>query len=143
MANDAQTSEDIKEIVVRFISQVQGQGRFELTDELVSDDFHHHGRSDRLDGPTKAGMVERIRTLREAFPDLRVDIHEVVVDGDKAWMYKTLSGTHVGDLYDRRPSNKKVAWNTVDMFTVREGKIVMITAVADMSEVDRATDDAQ
>jgi steroid delta-isomerase-like uncharacterized protein len=142
MADDSQGRDDRKQVAVRFISEVQGQGKVELIDELVSDDFVHHGRMAPTD-LTKAGLRDSFRAMQAAFADLQVEIHDVAVDGDKVWLYKTVSGVHVGDLLGRPPSNTLVAWDTVDIFTIKDGKIAEVRDVRDFSAVENAARDAQ
>ena len=51
--------------------------------ELVADDFVEH---EELPGipPTKEGMLEYFRQLLAAFPDMRMDVEDLFVSGDKA-----------------------------------------------------------
>ena len=64
--------------------------------ELVADDF-----AERLGGvpgipPTKEGMLEFFRTLLTAFPDMRLNVEDLIASGDKAVARVKVTGTHKG-----------------------------------------------
>src|SRR5262249_48681311 len=112
-----------KSVVRRNTEEVQGNGNFELFDELFADDFVDHTRQPGTT-PDKDGVRILYRRLREAFPDFRPEIHWQAVDGDLVTTYKTYHGTHLGHLFGIEPTGRTVAFETVDAMRVRGGRIV-------------------
>jgi steroid delta-isomerase-like uncharacterized protein len=64
------------------------------------------GRSE--EGRGRAAVRARAAALLEAFPDLRLERIELVIDGDRHADRWVLSGTHSGTLFGVPPTGKKV-----------------------------------
>jgi len=68
-----------------------------------------------------------LATFREAFPDIRHEIVDTVEAGDKIAVELKVSGTHTGPFRtpqgDVPPTGRPVVWESVDVVTVRDGKI--------------------
>jgi steroid delta-isomerase-like uncharacterized protein len=62
---------------------------------LVADGFIEH---EELPGfpPTKAGVIDYFRTLRAAFPDMRMVAEDVIASGNKVVARAVVTGTHKG-----------------------------------------------
>src|SRR5882757_3448557 len=89
-------SEAAKAVVRRNTEEVQAQGRFDVFDELFAEDFVDHTPQPGTT-PDKAGVRVLYTYLRQAFPDLRPEIHWQSVDGDdRVTTFKTYHGTHEG-----------------------------------------------
>jgi predicted ester cyclase len=67
-------------------------------------------------------MFERV--LRAAFPDLRVQIHAQVAEGDLVTTRKTVHGTHRGELFGIPPTHKAVAIDVIDVVRLENGRYV-------------------
>ena len=65
-------------------------------------------------------------------PYFRATINEIVAEGDRAWTYNTITGTHTGHGFlDYPPTNNQVRYDAVDMFRLRDGKLCEHWDVAD------------
>ena len=78
MSNDP-VSEEAKAVVRRNTEEVQGQGKFDVFDELFADDFVDHTTQPGTT-PDKAGVRKLYGYLREAFPDFHAVIHWQLAD---------------------------------------------------------------
>jgi steroid delta-isomerase-like uncharacterized protein len=63
---------------------------------LVADDFVEH---DEIPGlpPTKEGMLDYFRMLRSAFPDMRLEVQEVIASDNTTVARVKVSATHQGE----------------------------------------------
>jgi predicted ester cyclase len=120
-----------KSVVRRNTEEVQGQGNFELFEELFADDFVDHTPQPDTTAD-KDGVRVLYHRLREAFPDFRPEIHWQTVDGDLVTTYKTYHGTHLGPIFGITPTGRKVQFETVDAMRVRNGRIVEHWGVANL-----------
>lgn len=115
-------SEDARWVVGLFYDGIN-EGNFGVIDELVADDF-----IDREEFPgfsqDKEGVWQFFTTFRAAFPDLRMDAHEVVIDGDLACVRSTMSGTHEGNFMGLPPSGRRFEVTGFDMVRIRDGEFV-------------------
>jgi predicted SnoaL-like aldol condensation-catalyzing enzyme len=71
-----------KEIVRRVVEGIWNQGRMELAEEIFAPGFVNHdpnpGAVDDLDG-----FKEWVGRWRSGFPDMRVEIHDLVAEEDR------------------------------------------------------------
>lgn len=100
---DARTiRQNLEDLMVRVLAG----GDEELATRLVHPDFvNHEAAPERRDGP--AGAVATGRWLRSCFGGLSYEIGHVLVDGDMAAAFVTMSGTHEGGLPPGAPATHK------------------------------------
>ena len=65
--------------------------------------------------PTKAGVLQYFRMLIAAFPDLRMDVEDVIASGDKAVARVRVTGTHKGEFLGMPATGKSAAVNLIDI----------------------------
>jgi steroid delta-isomerase-like uncharacterized protein len=82
-------------VVGRFLEEVLNQGRFEVADEIVAEDFVE---LDPLPGQRQGreGLVEVVKGLRTAFPNMHWKAEETIASGDKVVTRFTWTGTQKG-----------------------------------------------
>ena len=81
---------------------------------LMADDFVEH---EALPGfpPGRDGVVAFFRTLRTAFPDLRMNPDDVLVDGDKAVARVTTTGTHQAEFMGIPATGRSIDVQVIDI----------------------------
>jgi steroid delta-isomerase-like uncharacterized protein len=80
--------------------------------------------------------IERIyRIWFTAFPDLELSNTDVVIDGDRAVLLFTLSGTHSGDFFGLRASGRHLDATCAFVYTLSNGVIVHERRVLDFTGV--------
>ena len=87
---------------------IDGFGR-QLADDFVE--------RDEMPGipPTKDGVVLYFRMLLAAFPDMQMDVKDVIASGDKAVARLQVSGTHQGEFMGIPATGKPVSVNLIDI----------------------------
>jgi steroid delta-isomerase-like uncharacterized protein len=91
--------------------------------ELVSEDFVEHDEVPGLP-PTKEGMLAYFASLLTAFPDLRMDVDDVIASGDKAVARVTASATHQGEFMGVPPTGNAVAIRLIDIMSFDDAGLV-------------------
>lgn len=120
----SEASEAAKAIVRRNTKEVQGEGDFDVFDELFADDFVDHTPQPQPGTtPDKAGVRVLYTMLRKAFPDFHPVIHWQAVEGNLVTTYKIYHGTHRGEFFGIPPTGREVQFEAVDAMRVVEGKI--------------------
>ena len=121
MAEDYLAAEDIKALNRRFIEEVLNKGNLDVVDELIAEDVIDHnpwpGQS-----PGSAGVKEQMAMLRNAFPDLRLDIEVEIAEGDLLATVETFTGTHEDMFMGIPASGTKVSVTGIDVVRVSNGK---------------------
>jgi steroid delta-isomerase-like uncharacterized protein len=100
--------------------------------DLVADDFvEHEGMPDLP--PTKEGTLEFFRMLLTAFPDLRMDVEDLIASDDKAVARVKTTGTQEGAFMGVPPSGARVEMELVDIMRFDDaGLVCEHWGVADM-----------
>ncbi len=101
-----------KAVVRRLVDEVMNTGRLDLIAELFS--------------PNLAPEAERwIAPFRSSFPDMRMDIVDLIAEGDKVVGRFMCSGTHLGEWRGHAPTGRRFeAVDEVYFFKLSEGRIV-------------------
>jgi len=124
MANPEHALEQNKAIVLRFNREVIEQGSEAAFQELMDPSFINRTAAPGV-SPGPDGMRYTFeQVLRPAFPDLHIEIHDQIAEGDKVVTRKTLHGTHQGTFFGIPATNRAVVIEVTDIVRVRAGKYV-------------------
>ncbi len=119
-------SEENKALFRRWFEEVWNQGRAEAIDEMFAEDGVAHGLADasgaELRGP--AHFREFHRGFREAFPDIRVTVEDVIAEGDKVAGRCSARATHRSDSLGFAATDRRVEFDGMCIARVRDGQIV-------------------
>jgi predicted ester cyclase len=110
-----------KEIVRRFVEEAVNRDRVGLVDRLVHADYIFHCPDGDLYGPNGARL--HLAELRSAFPDLHMDLIDLVGEGDLVARRFVLRGLHVGPFMGLAPSDDRVAIPGMGIDRIEEGRI--------------------
>jgi steroid delta-isomerase-like uncharacterized protein len=100
--------------------------------DLVADDFVEHQGGPGFPA-TKEGTLDFFHALLEAFPDLHMNVEDVIADGDKAVARVTTTGTHRGDFMGIAPTGSTVDMQLIDIMRFDgAGHVCEHWGVADM-----------
>src|ERR1700716_3697355 len=115
------TRERNRATILRFFRDVMGTGDLNALDELAIEDYEDHVALPGQ-GPGRAGLKRRVATIRAAFQP-RQRLHDVIVDADRVAVRWTLRGIHSGPFLSLPATGKKVEFDGVDMYAMREGRM--------------------
>jgi steroid delta-isomerase-like uncharacterized protein len=111
--------------------EVFNEGRLELIDELLADDFVEHAQLPPGVPPGREGLRIIVQALRSAFPDFRYEILLQFQDGDHHIGMIRASGTMTGEFMGMPPSGKSASWDEVHIGRMADGKLLEHWAVID------------
>lgn len=74
--------------------------------DQLADGFVEHDGAPGME-PTKEGVKQLFRVYRASFPDLRMDVEEVLPSGDKVVGRIRATGTHTGEAFMGVPASGK------------------------------------
>ena len=121
--------EDHKSLLRRFYDEVNA-GNLAALDELLADDLIEHEETPGLE-PNKEGVKQFFAMFRSAFPDLHIDPHEMLADGDLVCARITTTGTHQGEFLGIPPTGKRIEVEAIDIVRMRDGQAVEHWGVTD------------
>jgi predicted ester cyclase len=112
----------------RWFDQVWNQKNSFAINEMMSEEAVIHGLSGPGAPPIRgASAFEKYHSsLLAAFPDIRVDVEDVISEGDKIAGRFTVTGTQSGDLPDIAATGKKVLFTGSGIASTENGKFVEV-----------------
>jgi len=97
-----------------------------------SDDRIREQALDELCAPDVAVTIKQaFATLFRAFPDLHVDVDDLLEDGDKVVARQTVTGTNRGELLGRAPTGRSVRYGEIFIFRFADGRVVELSGAVD------------
>jgi steroid delta-isomerase-like uncharacterized protein len=89
-------------------------GNLDAFVDMLSDDFVEH---EELPGvpPTKEGVRQFFAMYLTAFPDLRMNVEDMIASGDKVATRLRITGTHQGEFMGVPATGKPVDYEAIDI----------------------------
>jgi steroid delta-isomerase-like uncharacterized protein len=119
--DDAASADANSRLVRRYVEDVVNGGDTAYLDELVADDHIQHGPFGNHCG------LESIRRdlvdVRTAFPDLHVEIVDLVAEGDRVARRFVATGTHLGPFAGVAPTGRRAQTSGIAVHRIGAGKI--------------------
>ena len=130
-----------KAVVQRYVDEIQNAHSLDAIDSIFAEDFVDHMASS---GGLYLGGMEGLKrgyaTFLNAFPDLHVTVEDMIAEGDKVVAYKTLSGTHRGTHLEIPPTGKRVQYQIISIYRIKNGKIAEYWGLQDEISLKRQLD---
>jgi steroid delta-isomerase-like uncharacterized protein len=98
-------------------------GKLEHLRELVSQDVKDHDPAPNQ-GPGPQGYIDFFSMMRNAFPDMKVEVETMVAADDKVAFAYTLTGTHKGDFMGISSTGKNIKARGMQISRFENGKMV-------------------
>lgn len=103
-------------------------------DRYLPEDFVEHEALPGM-GTTREAPRQVLKMAQVAIPDFSITAHEMLQDGDKVAMRAPFSGTHQGEFMGFPASGKRVDIAVIDIYQVRDDKIVAHWGLTNMADV--------
>jgi steroid delta-isomerase-like uncharacterized protein len=117
--------QDAASLMRRWFDEIWNRGRIESVDELLAEDAVMWGIG-RPDQSSRGGaeFKEFYRRQRSATPDVKINLDQVIQEGDTAFARWTATMTHTGEGLGAAPTNKTIALSGMSACRTRDGRIV-------------------
>jgi steroid delta-isomerase-like uncharacterized protein len=125
--------EENKTIVRRFLNEAWNNRDLTVLDEVIADDYVAHDPS-APSGEIRGceALKEVLRQARVGMPDAKIQIEDVLGEGDRTLIRFTVYGTHLGDLFGIPASGRQVNVATLLVSRFTGARIVEEWAIKDM-----------
>jgi steroid delta-isomerase-like uncharacterized protein len=124
------STEQNKALVRRLVDELQNQHDLSAIDRHVAPTFVDHTAFPGTPS-NREGAKAFFQAFFEGVPDLRAEIHEQAVEGNKVFTYKTFHGTQTGAFMGIPPTGKEFSVDLIDILTVADGQITEHRVVMD------------
>ena len=109
---------------VSFFYEAWNRGDIETMMPLFAPNAIDHNSGTGENG--SESMMKSLKALRDAFPDLKYEVHEIAVDAKRqiSMANVTCEGTHERRYLDIPPSHLHLTWREMRMTRWSEGRVV-------------------
>ena len=115
---------DNKAVVLRFNKAFLEEGNESVLPELLHPQFINRTTPPGVD-PGIEGIRFFIKDImHKAFPDLKVEILQMIAEGDLVNTYKVFHGTHSGDFMGIAPTGKEIKLYVMDIVRLQGGQYI-------------------
>lgn len=113
MTTDATNMSDAhKDIVRRLVGEVLNEHRLEVVDEIFAPELADEAK-------------QWIAPFQVSFPDMQMEVIDLIAEGDQVAGWFTCSATHLGEWLGHSPTGRRFeAIDEVSIFRFREGRVV-------------------
>jgi predicted SnoaL-like aldol condensation-catalyzing enzyme len=117
-------SEGNKTNVRRLFEEVWNKGYLPVADELIAPNYAHHDPSTPDFGRGPESEKKRATLYRNAFPDVRLMIDDLVAEGETVVARWSCNGTHKGELNGIAPTGRQFTITGVSIVRFANNRMV-------------------
>jgi steroid delta-isomerase-like uncharacterized protein len=114
-------TQENKALIARYNAEVIEGGNMETFQAIASPNFINHSAGEGMPAGQDGMIYFFSQLLHPAFPDLKVEVLDMIAEGNKVATRKKITASHQGELMGIPPTGKQVEINILDVFTIENG----------------------
>jgi steroid delta-isomerase-like uncharacterized protein len=115
-------SDHNKATVRRFYDEVFNRGDVNAIDQFCAPDFKDHTAMPGQ-APGVQGLKQIMGAYFNAFPDMKIEVEDIIAEGDLVAARFSGSATHKGDLFGTAATGKRIHFSGTDFLRFKNGKV--------------------
>jgi predicted ester cyclase len=123
-------SEQNTRLVKRALDEVFAGGDFTVINEIFDPAFINHEAGPQTP-PGPEGLKVTVEWLHASFSDMRYEIEDVIMQGDKVVVRVISRGRHTGPFLGVPPTGKTFAAHQIHIYRIADGKVIEHWAARD------------
>jgi steroid delta-isomerase-like uncharacterized protein len=120
--NKKSIEEQNKRLMRLSVEEIWNKGNYELADKILSPGFIIYSSTPGKEVHGANGTKNYYRSLRNAFPDLKFTIKDLIAEGNKVVTHLTAEGTHTGVFEGLPPTGKSFKVSAMNIDYIKNGK---------------------
>ncbi|MDZ7750056.1 MAG: ester cyclase [Halofilum sp. (in: g-proteobacteria)] len=125
-----------RRLIHRFYHHFWNGRHYEAADRLMAPRGVLRGTLSTSQEQGPEGLVRYARRLTRAFPDVEMQVHELIVERDRAAARVTCTGTHRGEVFGHAGTGRRVRYDCFVLFRVARGRITEVRVHSDRGELE-------
>ena len=125
------STEENKELVRNYISQVLNTGNVEIIETFIDPDYTEVFEGKRYPIGI-AGAKEHVAGVRKTYPDLHLTVERQIAEGEWVATSIVARGTHRGEWLGIKPTGKVLTYTGVNINRIVNGRFVEHGGAANM-----------
>src|SRR4051794_13174133 len=131
LSGGAMTIDHNKAAVRRWSEDLWSRGNLAVADEIVASDYVRHDPGDPFPARGPEDIKRIVGMLRGMLPDFHIEVDAIVAEGDLVVSRYTATATDTRGYMGMPATGKSIRTSAMQMFRLRDGKIVESWAVRD------------
>jgi len=119
-----QSQEKNKLVAKRLVEEVFNNGNMRIFNEIFADNYLNHNMPVPGVPGTKEGFRQVVVATRQAFPDVHVNIEDMIAEDDLVVFHDTAQATSRGDFLGIPPTGKRLEWTEIHFLRIASDRIV-------------------
>lgn len=120
---DAAAQQRNKAIVNRFLEEVLNQRNPAAASSFCSPELVWHGGA-MGDATDLAAFQATLQSIFRSFPDLSVEVHDVIAEQDRVAVRLTMRGTQLGVFHGIAPTGRQITSSAMNTYRIHDSRIV-------------------
>ncbi len=119
--------------IARKVEAAWNEGRLDELDQHFADNFESHSVMPGMPPTLQTAKMAHQMALK-AFPDRKIEILDVIAEGDKVLLRGRVTGTNTGGAFwfnVPEPNNKAIDFESWIVYRIKDGKIVEAWGIND------------
>ena len=116
------STKENKELVTRIVEDFINKNQPSVADELFAEDFINHSPQFGV-APNLEGLKQMISLFHKGFPDLHLNIEDMIAEDDKVVIRVRSTGTHTGEFMGLKISNRRIDSTQISIIRIEGGKV--------------------
>lgn len=110
-----------KQIVKSFFEEGYVNHNYDYVMDCVAEQYIDHSPASARSNTDAVGILNIVESQ---FPDMKIEIIDIFAEGEMVSTRIRFEGTHSSECYGVAPTGKKIKFEALENFRVRDGKIV-------------------
>jgi steroid delta-isomerase-like uncharacterized protein len=119
--------------LVRRVYDALNRGAIDEFGSYLSEDFRE--MTPKGKAMSKAECLAENKEVKEALPDVRYEVRELIAEGDSVAVVEDYSGTMKGAMRGIEPTGRRMSVAAVELYVVKNGKVVELHGVFDTASM--------
>jgi steroid delta-isomerase-like uncharacterized protein len=114
-----------KQVMHEYLEEFWNNGDFSIAEKTIAPNAYFHDFEDSPDPIPQglAGVKMIYSNFQKAFPDIRMDIDDMIEEGDKVAVRWTVKGTQTGVFQGIPPTYREIDFTGTTIVRIADGKI--------------------
>lgn len=110
-----------KEIVIEFFTEGYVNHNYDFLMKIVADNYFDNSP---CAARTNVACIDILKNTKKIFTDMQVEVLDTIEEDNKVTIRAQFTGTHSGETYGIKPTGKRISFEAIEIFRLKDGKIV-------------------
>jgi steroid delta-isomerase-like uncharacterized protein len=110
-----------KQVVIDFFTKGYNENDYDAVEKLIFDDYYDHSPACAR---SSADAINILKIVENSFSDMNVEIIDLIEENSKVVGQFKFSATHSTDYMGIKATNKRIEWEAIEIFRIKDGKII-------------------